>query len=303
MTQGRDASITSKSDDLPSVESDEGATDPEMKAVKLASQAAEVGQEAFTQAAKVLVALAIDGYPRAIVSIHSKRNKLLRKHSGDARKVAGISMEKNGSFLEEAKHYLLALVPGIGIPAVLVYPFWVRLRRVCLIAALFGHHLQDEAVQAKIMYAAAGIEGGFRGHTAERTLNAAVGAVWRSIAGPVTKFLPVGALVSYLASVEGRMNEAVINAFEDGPGVTQLEYMMELDEVPTWNDFLQLLKDGGVHTAEQAIIVGAKRAGVENAQEVGAKLAARQAAEMLAKETGTAIVAKAKEVKAKWKHA
>jgi len=276
-------------------ELDDGSLDPEVAALAAAGEAAEVGQEAFVNAAKALVAIAITGYPRAIVSTRSKRNSLLRRHFGDAETAAREVMAKNGSFKDEAKHYLLALVPGIGIPAAVVYPLWIRLRRVCLVAALFGHDLQDDAVQAKIMYAAAGIEGGYQGHMANNTLQAAIQAVWRATAGPVTKFLPVGAVVGMFVGIEGRINEAVLRAFQDGPGVTELEYMLTLDQAPTMNEFLQLIKDGGAQTMEQVVIEGAKRAGVDRAQEIGAVAAAKQAASHLAKQAGAAIVAKSKE--------
>lgn len=276
-------------------ELDDGSLDPEVAALAAAGEAAEVGQEAFMNAAKALVAIAITGYPRAIVSTRSKRNSLLRRHFGDAEAAAREVMAKNCSFKDEAKHYLLALVPGVGIPAAVVYPLWIRLRRVCLVAALFGHDLQDDAVQAKIMYAAAGIEGGFQGHMANNTLQAAVQAVWRATAGPVTKFLPVGAVVGMFVGIEGRINEAVLRAFQDGPGVTEVEYLLTLDQAPTMNEFMQLIKDGGVVTMEQVVIEGAKRAGVNRAEEIGALAAAKQAASHLAMQAGAAIAAKSKE--------
>lgn len=112
----------------------------------------------------------------------------------------------------------------------------------------------------------------------------------------MTKFLPIGMVVGMFVGIEGKINEAIMKAFQEGPGVAEDEYMLLLDQAPTMKEFLQMIQDGGVQTMEQAVVEGAKRAGVSRAQEIGAAAAAKKAASHLAKQAGAAVIAIGKEM-------
>jgi len=239
-------------------------------AVASGDRAADVAQEAFQNAAKSLLLIAIDGYPRAIRSTLARRNELLRKHCGDAELAAEEALGTAGGFTEEAKQFLLCLVPYIGIPTSVVYPLWKDLRLVCLVAGVFGHDLQDADVQVRVMYAASGITGG--AVLGAKALEKAVQMLWAKVAGPARKVIPVGKVVSGLADIEGKVREAAFAEFRGGPGVTQFEYLLELDPPPTLADFAQLLKDVGVQTVDQVIQKGREMADAEKRQELQAKL-------------------------------
>lgn len=214
------------------------------------AQLAEAGQEVFVLAVKALMAVAINGYPRTIRSTAARSNQLLRQHGGDAQAAAEAAADTQETYLEEAREYLLRLIPYIGMPASVFYPLWKHLRTLCVVAAVFGHDLHDDMVQARVMYATAGLRSVPR---LEGTLEKAVEALWRKLAASFAKKVPVGQIVSKAVDMESHALAAFIDVFSDGPGVAGKQYLEELDPVPDAADFLQLLRDTGIQTLDQVV--------------------------------------------------
>jgi len=211
-------------------------------------KAKEISKEVFMLGLQRLLNLAIEGYPRAVRSTVGRRNELLRRCGGDQDAAVERIADSAAKLSEEGKTWVLGLVPFVGLPSSILYPTWTLLRRVCLVASTYGHDLKDESVRAKIL----GIFAKMRSvPVAEYTLECAVQAVWVAFAGPAANFIPVGALVSKVANVEGHVLGMLgKETFEEGRRlVPEADYLLELDPEPGVNDYVELAKDGLTYAA------------------------------------------------------
>lgn len=225
-----------------------------------------MAEQAFLKVAKQLVLLAVDGYPKALQSSISKRNKLLVKTNGDPeaaiQKVLNPSMDK--SLQEEVKEFLLVLIPYVGVPAAIIYPLWKQLRRACVIASIYGHDLQSESVQSRILYDVAGVKAG--SVAAIKVLEKAAQGLWVALAGPKAKIIPVGKICSSLADIEGKANKVMVDDFRQGAKeVTEEEYTAEIDEEPTLQEMAAVLKEKGQQTWDQVISAAQQNEKVQQA--------------------------------------
>ncbi|CAE7385978.1 unnamed protein product [Symbiodinium pilosum] len=173
------------------------------------------------------------------------RNAALRCHGGDAEKAATDAFAEDST--EELQERLLRLVPVVGLPASVLYPLWRLLRRTCLVASLFGHDLQQEAVLAQVLAAAGGLGSV---PAAERRVETMAKALWQQMAGRWAKALPVASLITQILDLQGKGEQLVIQLFREGPGVQ--DFSRELDAEPTLADVLQLLRDTGRQTLAAA---------------------------------------------------
>jgi len=187
--------------------------------------------------------LAIDGYPKALRSTLAKRNELLRETMGDQDRAADVVKERAGALKEEGKTWLLGLVPYVGLPAALLYPTWTLMRRVCLLAAVYGLDMKGEDTRGRILHVFAGLRAV---PAAEYALETAVQLVWTTFAGPVASVLPVGTLVSKVANVEGVvLSQIGKDTFaEKRQPVSSAIFDEILDPEPTAADYVALAKEG-----------------------------------------------------------
>eukprot|EP00930_Biecheleria_cincta_P003868 TRINITY_DN104780_c0_g1_i1.p1 TRINITY_DN104780_c0_g1~~TRINITY_DN104780_c0_g1_i1.p1 ORF type:complete len:327 (+),score=70.20 TRINITY_DN104780_c0_g1_i1:66-983(+) len=202
----------------------------------------QITWEAFHNGITRLLNLTIEGYPRALRSTFARRNELLRKHSGDQAAAVEDVKAQAAAISEEAKSWLLGLVPYVGLPFAVLYPTWRLLRRVCLLAGVYGHDLDSEETRAKIVH----VFGGLRAVPAgEFALEVAVQTAWTALAGPATKFIPVGTFVSKVANVEGTVMGIIgQETFSEGSQLVPEELYQELlDAEPAPGDYLALAKD------------------------------------------------------------
>mmetsp|Transcript_1479 Transcript_1479/g.3769 ORF Transcript_1479/g.3769 Transcript_1479/m.3769 type:complete len:607 (-) Transcript_1479:239-2059(-) len=129
-------------------------------------------------------------------------------------------------------------------------------------------------------------------------------SLWRMWAGPVLKHVPLGKITTMLADMEGKVNERLIASFRDGPGVTEEQYNLppepDTSIGASVNGFLQSVNDAAQQAAEEAVLMGAEKVGVQQAREVGTAAAATQAVGILAKQAGLAAVEKAKSARERW---
>jgi len=215
----------------------------EKEATETLNQAKEISKEAFANGIKKLLDLCIDGYPRALRSTLARRNELLRQVAGSQDEAADKIKAQAANVSEEAKSWLLGLVPYVGLPAAIIYPMWKQLRRVCLLAAVFGLSLKSEDSKARILHAFAGVRAV---PAAEFAVESAVQLVWKAFVGPIAGLVPVGTLVSKIANVEGAVVDAIgRDTFSEvRQPVTQAEYGQELDPEPTHADYIALAKEG-----------------------------------------------------------
>mmetsp|Transcript_143793 Transcript_143793/g.358424 ORF Transcript_143793/g.358424 Transcript_143793/m.358424 type:complete len:343 (-) Transcript_143793:39-1067(-) len=221
----------------------------------------EISREAFVLGIQKLLNLTIAGYPRAIRSSLSKRNELLRRFDGDQDAAVEEIKRQAASITEEAKTWVLGLVPYVGLPGAILYPTWRLLRRVCVMAGLYGHDLDLPETRAKIVH----VFGGLRAVPAvEYAIETAVQLVWTSFVGPVAAFVPVGTLVSKVANVEGKVMGIVgQETFSEGRQLVPEEvYMQVLDGEPTPHDFAALAKDGAEYTLLRAWALGGEAVAV-----------------------------------------
>lgn len=232
--------------------------DAEHKQMLTVEGSKEVAKENFEKGLKLLLNLAIDGHPKALRSIAAVRNKRLREFQGDQDAAAESVKENTKSWAEEGREFLLGLIPGVGLPAALIYPMWKNLRRMCLTAAIFGLNMADEKVRAKILYAFIGMSSV---EPAEMAIGFAVQAVWKKLAGPVAGLVPVGTLVGGLANVEDTVytHGHIKEALSDGRRkIPESEYMQELDPEITAADYAELVKQGGIKAAEMGFDLASK---------------------------------------------
>jgi len=212
--------------------------------------AAEVLEEVFVQVVIGLLHIAIHGYPQVIRSTRGSRNELLRRHSGNADAAASEAAEGGDEYVEQAKGQLLRLLPYIGLPSSLIYPMWRELRQACLIAAVYGHDLLRQDVQARILMATAG----FRGlPAAEAKLEKAAQKLWQRIASASTRRIQVGKAAVQLMELAERVTDSVLQEFRSGPGVTPEEYAKVLDPEPTPSDVARALQASGKQTLADVV--------------------------------------------------
>lgn len=222
--------------------------------IRPGTQIKEFTQENFQLLVKELVLVAINGYPRALRSTSSKRNELLRHSTGDGAAAVEKVASMSKSFKEEASEFLIGLVPVVGAPTSVLLPLWSQLRRTCLIAGLFGHDLQSEAVQTRVLQLAAGMRAGVS--AAGTGIEVGVQALWRAVAGKL-KVVPVGTVAKALVDLDGRGQSLITEEFRaDAVPVPWEVYVLELDPEPTLRDLSELLKDVGAQTLEQATRAG-----------------------------------------------
>lgn len=219
----------------------------------------KVSREVFVQAMQKLLNLAISGYPRAMRSTRAKRNELLRAQGGGEEKHQDAAVElvrsSAAKLSEETKTWVLGLVPYVGLPSKVLYPTWCALRRVCLLAGVYGHDLEAEATKVRMLHAFCGMRSV---PIAELVLETAVQAVWEAVAGPAAAFVPVGVLTSKVANVEGHVM-AVVGKEQFGEGrrdVPESEYEQVLDGEPSVEDYLGLAKDSVAYAILRSWAVG-----------------------------------------------
>ncbi|CAJ1356174.1 unnamed protein product [Effrenium voratum] len=209
------------------------------------SDSLELAQEVFLHATQALLLLAANGYPRAVRSTAARRNAELRRARGDQEAAAQLALEEDTT--EEVKEFLLRLVPYFGLPAAVVYPLWKLLRKICLVASIFGHDLQQEAVQAAVLLAAAGLHSA---EAAQPRLEKALQALWKRLARGAVRAVPVGTVLGALVDLQGQAGELILAHFRKGS--KQQDYSAPLDPEPTLADFLQMLQQTGRQTLEAA---------------------------------------------------
>lgn len=249
-------------------------------------QAKQITKEVFMAGVEKLMQVSIDGYPKALRSTMARRNELLREMNGNQDLAVEKISKMAAALSEEGKTWLLGLVPYVGLPSQLLYPTWTMMRRVCLLAAVYGLDLNTEGTRALIIQTFAGLRAV---PAAEYAIEAAVQLVWIAFAGPVAGFLPVGTVVSKVANVEGHVVDAVgrENFKEKGREVPEEEYMEELDPEPTRKDYIDLAKEGTA-LALYSAWAGAKAAAAM-AQDKGKRQeAVDQAVDQAARLKGTA---------------
>jgi len=215
----------------------------------------EISKEAFEKGIQKLLNLTIEGYPRAVRSTAANRNMLLRRFSGDQDESVEEVKRQAANITEEAKTWLLGLVPYVGLPGAVLYPSWRLLRRVCVLAGLYGHDLDLPETRAKILH----VFGGLRAvPVAEFAVEHAVQVVWSTLVGPVAAVVPVGTLVSKIANVEGKVMGIIgQETFSEGRQTVPEEvYMQELDPEPNHHDYAALAKDGAEYALVKAWALG-----------------------------------------------
>lgn len=281
---------------MPSRGDDRG--DSVAGAAAAVEEAKTVTKENFEKAILKLLRLAIEGYPKALRSTPARRNEMLRKHSGNQDSCIGEVKESASKMSEEGKTWLLGLVPYVGLPAAVLYPSWMMLRRVCLMASLFGLDLGESKSQAKILHAFAGLRGV---PAAECAVEMAVQAVWNAFAGPVAGVIPVGTLVTKVANVEGQVVDFVGKdtfAVERRP-IPPEEYNQELDPEPTMRDYADLAMEGtaaslatawyGAREGMDIALDGQRREQALNSAVEGGKTAAQTGATVAVGAAGLAV--------------
>mmetsp|Transcript_19383 Transcript_19383/g.31967 ORF Transcript_19383/g.31967 Transcript_19383/m.31967 type:complete len:329 (-) Transcript_19383:197-1183(-) len=263
--------------------SDDAAADGAEKEPDAAADAQRITKEAFMTGMMKLLNLSINGYPRAIRSTYARVNEQLRNCGGDQDVAVEQVKASAADLTEETKTWFIGLVPYVGFPAKLIYPTWRALRRVCLMAGLYGHDLSAEVTHAKIVHVFAGMRAVPIG---ECLLETAVQALWVALAGPVAGFLPVGVLASKVANVEGHVMGVIgSETFTEGrQPVPEEVYMEELDAQPTHSDYLALAKDSAIYAAVGAAMTP------KYAFDVARDKERRDAALASAKDVGTAAV-------------
>mmetsp|Transcript_93404 Transcript_93404/g.166158 ORF Transcript_93404/g.166158 Transcript_93404/m.166158 type:complete len:260 (-) Transcript_93404:32-811(-) len=213
-----------------------------------AVQLAQLGQESFLFGVQALLLLAIDGYPRAIRSTRARRNELLRLYNGNARSSVEAAVDSQDDFLTEARDFLIQLVPSVGMPVSILYPLWKNLRMLLLVAGLFGHNLEGEEVKTHVICASVGLQSVPK---AENTIEKALEVLWRRLAGSIAKLVPASHIILQVLDLESRAITSFIDHFSDGPGVSETEYLQELDPDVGLKEFLELLREIGAQSLEQ----------------------------------------------------
>jgi len=224
-----------------------------------------VAKDAFESTVKQLCMVAINGYPHAVRSTFGRRNQLLREKHGNVEEAVNAVMSPplGKQFTEEAKDFLLVLVPYAGVPAGLIYALWKQLRRGCLIASLFGHDLHDEAVQEHVVLDVAGVKAGTA--MGGKALEKATQALWVALVGAKAKLVPLGKVLKAVADVEGKANQAMVEDFKKGAvPIPEEDFQQELDAEPSRQELLQLVKEKGTQTMEQVIAKGKELAKNKN---------------------------------------
>lgn len=212
-----------------------------------------MSKDAWKQPMMDMLYLAIHGKPGVVRSALASRNALLRQTKGNPDAAARIIIDAGDFYQDEMRAYLLPFIkfdiPGIGFPEALVVTTWMEMRRICIIAALFGHDLEQETVQARVLLATAGMRS-FDILAVEHVVPWALDQLWAAICTaalvPVAAVLPVGSIITGLLKLNSKATTVVIKEFkEDAKVVPESEYSQELEPQYVLADAMKLLWEEG----------------------------------------------------------
>lgn len=180
-----------------------------------------ITKEAFERAIVLLSTLAIDGAKGTLHSVRSLRNRALQKTAPvdtlwkkavpltpEEHRNAAVerTADKLGGTLRDDMRVILLSLTGVGMPAAVVQPMWLRLRRSALVCELLGHDARER--KGEIIGAA------FAVYSAGAPVENAISLLWKMYCGNgIMKFLPVGAIVSGLVDTQGRAEAYVVDCF------------------------------------------------------------------------------------------
>lgn len=88
--------------------------------------------------------------PEAIESTESRRNRYLRESRGDQNEATDRCIERNHTKMRQFKVSGIETIPYLGTASAHSLNLWHQLREITLIAAIHGHDVRQDDVQAKI---------------------------------------------------------------------------------------------------------------------------------------------------------
>lgn len=91
-----------------------------------------------------------------IQSTLQRRNRYLREYQGNQENAVQAAIAKNHGLIRKFKILAASIIPFVGTPTSYSISLWHQLREITLIAALYGHDINDPDVRIKILSCLAG---------------------------------------------------------------------------------------------------------------------------------------------------
>lgn len=79
-----------------------------------------------------------------------RRNVLMTRNSGDVEKSLG-QVTNKGLLTDRLPGLAASSIPFVGVAYNMINPVWEQMRAVCLVAALYGHDMESDDIQAQIL--------------------------------------------------------------------------------------------------------------------------------------------------------
>eukprot|EP00928_Gymnodinium_smaydae_P062314 TRINITY_DN46210_c0_g1_i1.p1 TRINITY_DN46210_c0_g1~~TRINITY_DN46210_c0_g1_i1.p1 ORF type:complete len:279 (-),score=81.48 TRINITY_DN46210_c0_g1_i1:90-926(-) len=245
---------------VPEGKTDSGGVDMNSPAMMVT-----MTKDAWKEPMMDMLTLAINGKPGVIRSARASRNALLRETNGDADAAAQLIISSEDYYQDEVRSFLLPFIkfdiPGVGFPEALVVTSWMEMRRICVIASLFGHDLHCDRVQGRVLLATAGMRS-FDIMAVEHVVPWALDQLWAALctaaAVPIASVLPVGSIITGLLKLNDKATTMiVIKQFkEDATPVPKSEWEQELEPQYVLADAMKLLwKEGKQSLHDMALSV------------------------------------------------
>ncbi len=89
--------------------------------------------------------------PATVESTLARRDRYLKEFQGDQEAAVKAAIDRSHSTFRKLTTQALGFIPVVGAPTSYSYTLWHQLREVALIAALYGHDLNDPKVKMKIL--------------------------------------------------------------------------------------------------------------------------------------------------------
>eukprot|EP01047_Picozoa_sp_COSAG01_P025373 COSAG01_NODE_1599_length_9768_cov_27.481849_4_plen_1677_part_00 len=238
-----------------------GLTDEQTADFKaLASQFTSERRKATVKRFAKGAAAAVAGFveEREVEPTLVRRNYLLTLRKGNVEEALAM-VTFRGLLTDHLPNLTASAVPFVGVAYGVIQPIWMQMRDVCLVAALYGHDIEDEDVKARILECVTGdlAERAAAGSDVQVSVRVKDAVVKKSIHKLSTKITtelaarqasalaissgPVAPVLNYIyrSAVDKELGEIHTRAREvfaaEAPGVPPEAYLVEIPTTSRWH--------------------------------------------------------------------
>ncbi|MCB1082187.1 MAG: dual specificity protein phosphatase family protein [Chlamydiia bacterium] len=150
-----------------------------------------------------------------IQSTEMRRNRYLREWRGNQDEAVKAAIDRNHGMARSLKTHAASALPVVGDPLHYSLTLWYQLREIALIAALYGHNIEDPIVQKQILLCLVG--GNLQKAPAEAidilARKIAAEIVKRAVSSTISAGVPTHLIYNYLTNNSAKVSTHAIETF------------------------------------------------------------------------------------------